>query len=203
MDIVETFLAGEAAHGGVEGNDDLVVGVEPALITFDFGYADNQVIGAFDFDLFANGVGFGVAEEICDDLWAENGDFGALFDFHFREGAAAFDFEIPNFKEGGWCADDGGVGIVAEIFYLEAGGYFGGGHNDFGEFVEDGFGVFEGEITSLASADNTAASSPFGADGQEVAAHASDGFGDFFFGAGAKGQHGNDGGNADDYAQHG
>ncbi len=144
-----------------------------------------------------------MTEEVCDDLWAENGDFGALFDFHFGEGPAAFDFEVSDFEECGRGADDGGVGVVAEIFYLEAGGYFGGGHDDFGYFVEDGFGVFEGEVAGLAGADDTAAASPFGADGEEVAAHASDGFGDFFFCSGAEGEHGNYGGDADDDAEHG
>ena len=81
---------------------------------------------------------------------------------------------------------------------------FGAEGEDFGDFVEDGFGVFEGECGGAApAAAHAAAGVAAGEDGDDVLAEGGDFIFDLFGGAGGDADGGDDGADADDDAEHG
>ncbi len=200
VDLGEVIDAEDLHHGGGVGDDDLVIGVEPSLITFGLQDANDAVVDAFDFDGFSDGVGEIVAEEILGGGGSDDGDAGGFVAVLIGEDAATLNLEFSDGKVGGRGTEETGAGIFIAAFGLNASADDGG---DAGVFVQGdhGHGVGDSEVL-LAAGDDAVGAALTGGDHDDIGAEGGELVVDHFLCAGGEGERGNDGPDADDDAQH-
>ena len=200
VDLVEGGEAEELLHRGGVGHDDLVVGVEPALVALGLEDADDQEVDALHLDRLAEGVF--VAEEVLHGRRPEDGDAGHAERFALGERAASLDLEAADAEVGGRGPDDAAAGVLVVVLHLGAASDEWGDALEAWHALEDGLGVLEGEGL-LAAGGHAAEAALAGAHDEQVGAHRRHAVHDLAAGACGQGEHGDDGADADDDAEHG
>ena len=143
IDLAQVVLPEELLHGGGVGDDQHIIGVEPALVALGLEDADNAEVDVLDADTFAEGVLLGEEQFRRGGPYDGNACGVVLLDSGKR--AALVQFEVADVQVGKGGAADGGVGVLAEVLDLRPARDKRCDGLNAVEFVEDGLCIGEFE----------------------------------------------------------